>query len=108
MVLGIGSYTYQYVTRDTYGFAIKATHAIIKDESHDIFKNPKTDTKKVSHRGLIYVGKDAQGKYFAEYPVSPQRESQGELVEVFRDGKITRLTTLAEIRERVESQLKAK
>ena len=29
VVFGVGSYTYQYVTRDTYGFAVKSTYGEI-------------------------------------------------------------------------------
>jgi len=38
VVLGIGSYTYQYNTRDTFGFAMKATYG-------EVLKNPKGFTK---------------------------------------------------------------
>lgn len=63
IVLGIGSYTYQYVTRDTHGIAIKAT-AVGSGEWHDgwpysitpIFKDPKTDNSgKRSASGLLAV-----------------------------------------------------
>lgn len=56
-VLGIGSYTYQYNTRDTFGFALKATHAVINGIETKIFKEPKTDNGnfKKSQKGLCYV-----------------------------------------------------
>lgn len=56
IVLGIGSYTYQYVTRDTYGIAIKATWAMIDGKEHMLCKTPKTGdgtTDKRSARGRI-------------------------------------------------------
>jgi len=55
-VLGVGSYTYEYVTRDTFGNAMKAT-AIEKDgKIIPIFKKPVTDSGgKFSHRGLLAV-----------------------------------------------------
>lgn len=48
VVLGIGSYTYQCNTRDTWGFAMKATGATINGVEHALFKDPVTDdgTKK--------------------------------------------------------------
>lgn len=54
VVLGVGSYTYQHNTRDTYGFAMKATGAIINGEEHQLFKDPITDdgTKK-SFKGFL-------------------------------------------------------
>lgn len=58
MVFGVGSYTYEYVTRDTFGFAMKAT-AIEKDgKVIPIFKDPKTDSgMKKSRRGILAVYK---------------------------------------------------
>ena len=44
IVLGIGSYTYQHVTRDTHCMAMKSTYAIINGVGTPIFKDPKTDT----------------------------------------------------------------
>lgn len=56
MVFGIGSYTYEYVTRDTYGFAMKATAVKRAGVWHDIFKNPVTDDGgKKSHKGIPLV-----------------------------------------------------
>lgn len=59
VVLGIGSYTFQYVTRDTFGMAMKATWAQINGEEHMLFKDPKTDNGvKKSAKGLITVNHD--------------------------------------------------
>lgn len=56
VVFGIGSYTYQYVTRDTNGFAVKATWAQINGVEHQLYKDPKTDDgMKKSARGLIAI-----------------------------------------------------
>lgn len=56
-VLGIGSYTYQYVTRDTFGFAIKATAIKRGDDKTwtSIYKQPKTDPGKNSRKGVLAV-----------------------------------------------------
>lgn len=63
-VAGIGSYTYQYNTRDTFGFAMKATYGEVNGEPREIFKDPVTDngTKK-SAKGLISVFKDGKDNY---------------------------------------------
>lgn len=59
IVFGIGSYTYQYNTRDTFGFALKATHAIVNGEEIKIFKDPKTDDGvKKSLKGMVGVIKE--------------------------------------------------
>lgn len=51
VVFGIGSFTYQYNTRDTYGYAFKATYAEVDGEPRNIFKQPKTDPGKNSLTG---------------------------------------------------------
>jgi nicotinamide phosphoribosyltransferase len=101
IVLGIGSYTYQYNTRDTFGFAMKATYGEVNGEGRAIFKDPITDdgTKK-SAKGLMKVVLN-KGTYELIDDVSWEEESQGELKEVFRDGKMIEETCLAEVRARI-------
>lgn len=113
IVLGIGSYTYQYNTRDTFGFAMKATygeitHCGIKDEregyteSREIWKDPITDdgTKK-SAKGLLRVTEN--------FKLVDQQtwagENTGLLTTVFKDGKLVKETTLTQIRERINATL---
>lgn len=56
IVLGIGSFTYQHVTRDTYGLAVKSTYGEINGEPQIIFKDPKTDSGiKKSAKGYLSV-----------------------------------------------------
>jgi nicotinamide phosphoribosyltransferase len=104
VVLGIGSFTYTYVTRDSFGFAMKATYAEVNGVGRELFKQPKTDSGKNSHRGLIKVVKEG-GAYKAIYPVTPAEFEEGELEVIFEDGKLIRETDLNEIRRRVEAQL---
>lgn len=58
IVFGVGSYTYQYTTRDTLGWAMKATYCERNGIGYPITKDPITDngTKK-SHSGLLKVVK---------------------------------------------------
>lgn len=107
VVLGIGSYTYQYVTRDTDGWAMKATAGRTKSQGLiNIFKDPITDDGgKRSATGLLCVERDANGKLVLEQAVSEERERAGVLETVFIDGALVRMETLAEIRARVESLL---
>lgn len=59
VVFGVGSFSYQYHTRDTFGFAVKATHVVVNGEERLIFKDPKTDDgTKRSQRGRVVVGKN--------------------------------------------------
>lgn len=106
LVLGVGSYSYQYASRDSLGYAVKATACIVNGEFRPIFKQPKTDDgTKNSLKGLIAVYKDANGKYFAKDEVSFDEEKQGELKPVFKDGKLLVDWSLKEIRENINKSL---
>ena len=101
VVLGIGSFTYQYNTRDTFGFAMKATYGEVDGKGREIYKDPITDdgTKK-SARGLIKIIKE-NNQYRLVDRVSWDEERKGELKEVFRDGKLLVDLSLAEIRKNI-------
>lgn len=98
VVYGIGSYTYQYNTRDTLGFAMKSTYGEIDGVGYNIFKQPKTDNGiKNSAKGLLRVNED----YSLSQEVSWKEEGEGLLETVFRDGDIIKEYSLAEIRARL-------
>jgi nicotinamide phosphoribosyltransferase len=101
VVFGIGSFTYQYNTRDTFGLAMKATYVEIAGEGRAIFKKPVTDDgTKVSATGLLQVMEE-NGKYVLRDNVSKEEEASSSLTTVFKDGKLIREYTLNEIRERI-------
>lgn len=102
VVFGVGSYTYQYVTRDTLGFAMKATHRVTNGEGVAIFKDPKTDngTKK-SARGLLRVDKNSDGVYVLTDNATPEQEAGGELVTVFKNGMIINPVSFEQVRATV-------
>jgi nicotinamide phosphoribosyltransferase len=99
IVLGIGSFNYQYVTRDTHGFAMKATFGSTKSKGDiAIYKDPKTDDgTKRSARGLLRIEREG-GKLVLQQEVSREEETGGLLELVYEDGKLIRKQTLAEIR----------
>ena len=103
VVFGIGSYTYNMLSRDTFGWAMKAIYAEVSEEQVDIYKDPATDdgTKK-SARGLLRVEKDGSDYVLHEQQTLEQFEA-GELRPVFRDGELLVTTTLAQIRERLKA-----
>ncbi len=106
IVYGIGSYTYQHVTRDTFGFAIKATAGIVNGEEKMIFKCPKTDNGvKKSAKGWISVMK-MDGNYFMMDELTPGDDwmKESHLAPVFQDGELLLETTLSEIRHRLLDQ----
>ena len=109
VVFGVGSYTYQYNTRDTLGFAMKATNITRNGIDIPLFKDPKTDngTKK-SAKGLLIVGSMTESnkspKYVLIDNVTREQENTGCLTTLFKDGEFTKHETLEEIRVRVKSQ----
>jgi nicotinamide phosphoribosyltransferase len=107
VVFGIGSYTYQYVTRDTWGWAVKATYGQVNGIGRSICKNPKTDSGvKKSARGLLKVVKGDQGLKLLQDQTWPDilYTSDDELKVVFHEGTLRKEHSLADIRARVAAQ----
>ena len=105
VVFGVGSYTYQYVTRDNFGFAMKATSGVVNGERRDIFKDPKTDSgTKKSAKGLLRVEQEGNSLILLDRQTEEQ-ECQGLLDTVFTNGKLVKDCSLSEIRKTVESAL---
>ena len=99
IVFGVGSFTYQYNTRDTFGFAMKATYVEVNGEGREIFKDPITDdgTKK-SATGLLHVTKHNENGYMLVDKVSWATEANGELTPLYANGNFIDTTTLTNIR----------
>lgn len=105
IVFGIGSYTFQYATRDSLGFAMKATYVEIDGKGQAIFKDPKTDSgTKKSARGLLKVYKQL-GEYVLKSDVSVKEEKEGELKTVFNNGTIFLEESFETIRQRVKESM---
>lgn len=105
LVLGVGSYTYQYKSRDSLGFAMKATWCQVNGEGREIFKQPKTDNgTKNSLKGLISI-KDIDGKYVAIDQVSRKEEEDSCLQTVYENGKMIKVWTLEDIRENIDKTI---
>ena len=101
-VFGIGSFTYQYNTRDTFGFAMKATAGVVDNELREIFKDPVTDDgTKRSARGLLAVFRTADGSYELEEQTSWTRVSDCAFEAVFKDGALMRDEALRDVRRRI-------
>lgn len=106
LVFGIGSYTYQHNTRDTFGFAVKATACRVGDQFVQLFKAPATekDTLKKSAKGFLKVIKeDGDFKLLQEQDLDINRlmEESGELKPVYSNGMFLNPVTLAQIRQRL-------
>jgi nicotinamide phosphoribosyltransferase len=100
IVLGVGSYTYQYVTRDTLGIAMKATWAEIGGEGHDLYKDPVTDDGgKRSAAGRLAVLTDGSDELRLVERATAQDEERSLLRPVWRDGRFLQTWSFRDIRE---------
>jgi nicotinamide phosphoribosyltransferase len=99
VVFGIGSYSYQYVTRDTDGYAVKATYAVIDGNPLEIYKSPKGAAFKKSAKGLTAVFKDENSEFYLKDGASWSEVMNCEFVKIFEDGKLLKDYTLSEVRE---------
>lgn len=126
VVLGIGSYTYQYNTRDTLGMAMKATYIEVEETylpspesveygvrtvGREIFKDPITDDgMKKSAKGLLKVyrieGAHGKSDLLLKDQCTWEEEAEGELVLLFEDGKFFDNDSFATIRARIDNTLK--
>lgn len=122
IVLGVGSYTMNYNTRDTLGIAVKSTYCEVETvaeedmfdqggpslgetyiEQREIFKDPITDdgTKK-SAKGLIAVHlEDGEFVLKDQMTWDDVKSEQNQLVPVFRNSELLVDQSLAEIRKRL-------
>ncbi len=101
VVLGIGSFTYQFNTRDTFGFAMKATSVVVDGVRREIFKDSITDDGiKKSAKGLVKVD-IIDGEYVLVDQVSKEEEEEGELQIIYNDGKFYNDVSLQQIREKI-------
>lgn len=107
IVFGIGSYTYNMNTRDTFGFALKTTYGQVGGKELMLYKDPITDdgTKK-SQKGMVRVyEEDGVLLYDDELNCNEKYNSisgQDLLKPVFENGKLLRETSLGEIRARIK------
>lgn len=109
MVFGIGSYTYEYVTRDTFGFAMKATAVKRAGVLYDIFKKPVTDDgTKNSLRGIPCVFRteestEANPDYFVVDGQKPEDLDNCAFRKVYSNGRLLIDESFQTIRERVRA-----
>jgi nicotinamide phosphoribosyltransferase len=110
MIFGIGSYVYRFVTRDTFGFAMKGTEIIQNGKNIPIFKDPITDSGfKKSVKGIPIVDKaddwTPENPNYVMHEMGTQEELENCAMEkIFEDGKLLSFTTFETIKERVRVQ----
>lgn len=112
--LGIGSWSYiGQVSRDSLGFALKATNSVVDGKERIIYKDPVTDKVKganfkKSQKGMCYVYENENGDilYTDGHTMEDMKNPEfadNLLKVVFKDGKLIRETNLAEIRARLHN-----
>lgn len=106
IIFGVGSYSYQYNTRDTFGFALKSTYAVIDGAERFIFKDPITDKDnfKKSQKGLCVVYDSSDGIKYEDGCNQEKYDyysGMNLLRTVFKNGELIKEQSLNEIRERL-------
>ena len=104
IAFGMGGGLLQHVNRDTQRFAMKCSAARIEGEWMEVYKDPATDPGKVSKKGRLDLYRlNSDGGYVTCRLGERPGDRPSELVEVFKDGEITREWTFAEVRARSET-----
>lgn len=117
VVLGIGSFTYNMNTRDTFGFALKTTYGRVDGKELLLYKDPITDdgTKK-SQKGRVVVLEDEDTGEL-RYIDQLYREDWRHFVEdvcadklelIFKNGELVKSYNFDEVRENVRKSLKVR
>ncbi|MCI9888780.1 nicotinate phosphoribosyltransferase [Micrococcales bacterium 31B] len=105
VVFGVGSYTYQFVTRDTFNSAVKATWARVDGEGVNIFKDPATgDGTKTSATGRLAVVRHGDRLRLIDR-ATPAQEAASLLQPVWRDGAFVRTQSFADVRRTLRENL---
>jgi nicotinamide phosphoribosyltransferase len=100
VVFGVGSYTYQHNTRDTFGSAMKATWAEVDGRGVNLRKDPITDdgTKK-SATGRLAVLKSPKGELWLKQEATPTDEWRSRLQPVWEDGGFVQFQNFDDVRQ---------
>lgn len=102
-VAGVGSYSYQMVTRDTFGSAVKATYVEVDGVGRNIQKDPATDdgTKKSATGRLAALNMHNGNIYLIEGATDEQR-AKSLLKPVWENGKFLRTQSFSEVRAQLK------
>ena len=109
VIFGVGSYSLQYRSRDSQGWAYKATYAEIDGQPIMIFKDPKTDREsghamKKSQKGMVFVYRDEGGEITFKDGYTAETIPENNLLRpIFRDGVLLVDESLSTIRSRLHN-----
>jgi nicotinamide phosphoribosyltransferase len=109
VIFGVGSYSLQYRTRDSQGWAYKATYGEINGHPIMIFKDPKTDREageamKRSQKGMVHVHYENDTIVFVDGYTKDTIPSNNLLRTVWINGQLIVDESLATIRNRIHHQ----
>lgn len=104
---GMGGGLLQKVNRDTQEFAMKCSAVMINNQEIPVYKEPKTDPGKQSKRGRLDLIETEEGFKTVPYNSPDVMKYGSRLKTVYKNGVITRSTTLANIRNLSDCSLKA-
>ena len=109
LIVGVGGILRNH-SRDTFGFALKATYVEIGGEGHNIMKDPVTDHGKKSHEGLIGLFSDENYNLVTRDKLTMKEVNSAFnfLVPVYEDGKQLIFNSLDEMRWSVDQSLKGR
>jgi nicotinic acid phosphoribosyltransferase len=100
VVLGVGSFTYQYNTRDTFASAMKATYTEVDGKAHNLRKDPITDSGlKKSATGRLAVALNDEGDMYLIENATAEQEAASLLQPVWKDGKFITTQSFADVRK---------
>ena len=94
IAFGMGGALLQQVDRDTQKFAMKCSSVQINGKWINVQKDPITDSGKKSKAGRVTLFQNRDGTYYS----GVEDWMEPALVEVFRDGKLTKEYTFEEVR----------
>ena len=101
LAFGIGGALLQQLNRDTQKFAFKCSSITVDGEQRDVWKDPVTDSGKVSKRGRLALV-HREGNWRTISLKNGETLDDDRLEPVFRNGEILREQTLEDIRTRAK------
>lgn len=102
LVIGVGGIL-RHHSRDTLGFALKSTYVEVYGEPREIEKDPITDSKKKSHKGLVTLRRKDNGEFETVDQCTFQDIENGFLIPVvYRNGQVLQTYALRDMRALID------
>lgn len=106
LVIGVGGILRNH-SRDTLGFALKATQIEVNGIPQEIEKDPITDPGKKSHKGVVCLTYE-DGQYKTVDQCTPEFKRWNCILKTkFKDGKLYNECNFADMRKRIENSIRS-